>query len=1045
MVNKTERCGIRSGNTMKKNISRYYSSRDGYIEFNTYNRNYIYGIDCLEDELPELDDGLQDNPELDQYGGGLNSSTKDKEGVLFSLNKRKRWECSETIDTTPKIWWEETLRVVVVERRTILTYDETRIPLIPPHWNDCERYQDSKAPFTVVLPNKEHAPSSFSDLRRKCVGSGKGGNLLPQVKERKRWRHNQKCRLGIQRKSELISQKPAVNNRKPFKTKELLAGLDGEIPEVRYTITKPTFSSRFRPQRFLEWMFLRSRELVRYSNVRVGRQHLSKKAMSKQKGCVNGRKTKHWHIWNTKDTEECLMIGYNTVTSSSESYEVDTTDNKEMMVQGTSFPNYGKQIMSLEKKSTFDVSIKDLLRKYVEQNNKRPKGKRTRKRFDPFKAKNNKADLAAGDQRDHVVYPSAKSEDVKRDVNSETKENVSFTNVNTEPQTFINCVMKRSEFDDFMRSRFVQLSESCFPPIIFIPLGHNINGNSKHFTQDKLPSALLLQESTKSVVHDTTQRTGIYRLKIYAENEILWNTLNEKITAYLSSCGSSPFSLWEFYNLSKSIVKEEQHLTEEKPVYVTKVSKPLFDWMTTVTYRVSTIDHVYRSRLNQLELKTPHLPYQMTNGTGLKTFTCSVCLTSVGNSGQHDGLLLLPCQHIFCRNCVIQYIVNQIEQGATEVTCLANDCDSIIDEIMILYLVSCHLYRSWRERHRKRMVMSREIWKWCPNLKCGKIVSVSDKIAKFAGTERLKSLSERREVTCVCKSEFCVDCQQPPHWPATCHQARAYHKISDHVIDDVAIGGERSFLIEVKSCPRCQEKINKNGGCQMMTCRCGNTFCWLCSRPVADHRKNGICRGSSKEVVEFSSRINYKLPTNYIEKAISCRLLQRRLTKWKRTNFGRVQYKMEEVDFEKTAERHPGKLQDKATAKVAEFRHLNLFIKTLNLLENIYISLPPISNSFQSRRLMKCEEIVNRVDFISKRLEEMLLGTITLKDCQKIKTYQNLLSDKLCDLCLLSIWIRKELRATDQWRDWAEDSNLSLLTRASHEVRRSITRKGSST
>lgn len=41
----------------------------------------------------------------------------------------------------------------------------------------------------------------------------------------------------------------------------------------------------------------------------------------------------------------------------------------------------------------------------------------------------------------------------------------------------------------------------------------------------------------------------------------------------------------------------------------------------------------------------------------------------------------------------------------------------------------------------------------------------------------------------------------------------------------------RSFKVNVKTCPLCKEKVNKNGGCNAMTCRCGHHFCWLCLKP----------------------------------------------------------------------------------------------------------------------------------------------------------------------------------------------------------------------
>lgn len=31
-----------------------------------------------------------------------------------------------------------------------------------------------------------------------------------------------------------------------------------------------------------------------------------------------------------------------------------------------------------------------------------------------------------------------------------------------------------------------------------------------------------------------------------------------------------------------------------------------------------------------------------------------------------------------------------------------------------------------------------------------------------------------------------------------------------------------------KSCPKCSNPVEKNGGCNLVLCRCGQAFCWLC-------------------------------------------------------------------------------------------------------------------------------------------------------------------------------------------------------------------------
>jgi len=107
--------------------------------------------------------------------------------------------------------------------------------------------------------------------------------------------------------------------------------------------------------------------------------------------------------------------------------------------------------------------------------------------------------------------------------------------------------------------------------------------------------------------------------------------------------------------------------------------------------------------------------------------------------------------------------------------------------------------------------------KWCPRAGCGNAVK-SD----------VKSISEAQ---CSCGFKFCFKCNGEAHAPATCLMMKAWLKKCQ---DD----SETSNWISAntKDCPKCNSAIEKNGGCNHMTCRkCKYEFCWICMGNWSGH------------------------------------------------------------------------------------------------------------------------------------------------------------------------------------------------------------------
>ena len=59
------------------------------------------------------------------------------------------------------------------------------------------------------------------------------------------------------------------------------------------------------------------------------------------------------------------------------------------------------------------------------------------------------------------------------------------------------------------------------------------------------------------------------------------------------------------------------------------------------------------------------------------------------------------------------------------------------------------------------------------------------------------------------------------------------------------------IMVQTKSCPKCYYPIEKNGGCQRMSCsRCNTPFCWHCGKTYEyyDGYYHDACQPAASEV-----------------------------------------------------------------------------------------------------------------------------------------------------------------------------------------------------
>lgn len=193
-------------------------------------------------------------------------------------------------------------------------------------------------------------------------------------------------------------------------------------------------------------------------------------------------------------------------------------------------------------------------------------------------------------------------------------------------------------------------------------------------------------------------------------------------------------------------------------------------------------------------------------------FECKICFTVSFNP-----LTGLSCGHTFCNACWTNYLTIQIvsEGLSTAIQCPEEHCDILVDdETVCLHIHDENVKSKYRYLITNSYVMFNELLKWCPSpLSCSNAIRVKS-------TDSSESLS----VQCKCGYRFCFNCGDSAHDPAGCEQLRNWRRRS-------AEDAKSLEWIETnaKECPQCRSAIEKNGGCNHMTCRrCTYSFCWLC-------------------------------------------------------------------------------------------------------------------------------------------------------------------------------------------------------------------------
>eukprot|EP01080_Neovahlkampfia_damariscottae_P001984 gene1984-1492_t len=237
----------------------------------------------------------------------------------------------------------------------------------------------------------------------------------------------------------------------------------------------------------------------------------------------------------------------------------------------------------------------------------------------------------------------------------------------------------------------------------------------------------------------------------------------------------------------KQLKKLTDHYDLSKPV--TLILMKVFKWneneMLMKLYEHNPVEFITSLHIEQ-EMKTK--PVSL----------CSICF-------EEKELLGMSCSHFACIECWEKLMETKINDGERFYKCPFSKCEKIVNQESIIKSIQIdkQVLEKYENQQINSMIQDDPSFKFCPGPKCQKII------------EKENGNSDQCD---DCGTYFCNICLEEAHDSITCEEMKYiknHYKI------------ERTKLrTRIKKCPKCGEGIEKNGGCDHMTCKCSHSFSW---------------------------------------------------------------------------------------------------------------------------------------------------------------------------------------------------------------------------
>lgn len=203
--------------------------------------------------------------------------------------------------------------------------------------------------------------------------------------------------------------------------------------------------------------------------------------------------------------------------------------------------------------------------------------------------------------------------------------------------------------------------------------------------------------------------------------------------------------------------------------------------------------------------------------------------------------------HSFCFSCWATFLKMQVvENSLTLLTCPGYQCTAALNSSdWAECLLGEDMAGRFYDNTCRRVVESSDEFCFCPAKDCDLIIYVDKEMRRDAPSVPAGAatiIPSPLTATCGHGHSVCLSCRDVGHAPCSCEDFSLWKKkISNEISDSAALNTSdvaTALWVQAntKKCPKCKTPIEKDEGCNHMTCKkCRYDFCWICMQRWENH------------------------------------------------------------------------------------------------------------------------------------------------------------------------------------------------------------------